>query len=132
MLYKATEATSCDDVRVQLFKKVNHWTSLDALPPTTDAMQFHIERAHYQSMVWMKATNFKPVLPSPGKMGWIEENGQLSPKLVSLPHIPKSYTDIVSCGCTKGCKSQCCTCRKGKLICTGACKCGGYDCMNIA
>lgn len=128
-LYNVQEVASCDNARVKLFFKCK---SQDALPPTSDALQFHVQRAHFQSMVWMQATNPQPVLPSPATMGWTMEGGQLSPKLVSLAPIPQSCKDIVACGCTKGCKSQSCTCRKGKLTCTGACKCVDSDniCMN--
>jgi hypothetical protein len=128
-LYSVPEVSSCDNARVKLFFKCK---SAEALPPTTDALQFHVQRAHYQSMVWKQATNPRPVLPSPATMGWKMEDGKLSPKLVSLAPIPESCKDIVSCGCKRGCKSQSCTCKKGKLTCSGACECAnsGNICMN--
>ena len=129
MMYSVSDVNKCDDARVKLFCKCK---SQDALPPTSDAIKFHIMRAHYQSLVWMQATKPHAILPSPATMGWREEDGQLVPQLISLAPIPESCADIVTCGCTKGCKSQSCTCRKGKLTCTGACKCAGSDisCMN--
>ncbi|MES9880098.1 MAG: hypothetical protein ABW185_04375 [Sedimenticola sp.] len=128
-LYGTPEANSCDTVRVKLFCKCK---SPEALPPTTDALQFHTQRAHYQSMVWIQATTPQPDLPSPTTMGWKIQDGQLTPKLVSRAPIPESCRDIVSCGCTKGCRSNRCTCKKGKLTCTGACKCvdSNFLCMN--
>lgn len=119
-LYGVPESNSCDQARVKLFCK---FKTQETLPPTTDALQFHIQRAHYQSMVWNQAANPQQVLPSPETLGWTMDGGQLSPQLTSLGPIPESCKNIVSCGCTKGCTSLNCTCRKGKLVCTVACKC---------
>ena len=98
-LYSVSEVASCDNARVKLFLKCK---SPDELPPTADALLFHVQRAHYQSMVWLQATNRQPVLPSPSAIGWTVEDGQFSPKLVSLAPIPESCNGIVTCGCTKG------------------------------
>jgi len=125
-LYGVPESNSCDQARVKLFCKIK---SPEALPPTTDALKYHVQRAHYQSLVWKQATNPHQVLPSPETIGWTMDEGQLSPKLSSLAPIPKSCKDIVSCGCTKGCTSLNCTCRKSKLVCTGACKCADSSIM---
>ena len=121
--------TSSDSARVKLFSKCK---MPDALPPTSDALKFHIQRAHYQSMVLRQASNPQPVLPSPSEMGWTLKEGVLSPKFVSLHPMSTSCADIISCACTKGCKSHSCSCRKGKLVCTGTCRCADsdIDCMN--
>lgn len=47
-VYGVPDMTSSDSARVKLFSKCK---MPDALPPTSDALKFHIQRAHYQSMV---------------------------------------------------------------------------------
>ena len=90
-LYNVRELSSCDNARVLLPMQI----SRSPIPPTTDALRFHVQRAHYQSIVWRQAINPQPVLPSPATMGWGIEDGKLSPKLMSLPPIPESSKDIV-------------------------------------
>jgi hypothetical protein len=34
-----------------------------SLPPTSDALKLHIERAHFQANVWKQANVVKPILP---------------------------------------------------------------------
>ena len=53
-----------------------------------------------------------PVLPTVPDMCWVCKDGQLVPRLLSLPSIPKACSEIMSCGCTKGCLSRLCSCRK--------------------
>ncbi|KAG1680659.1 hypothetical protein GQR58_012249 [Nymphon striatum] len=42
---------------------------------------------------------------------------------MSLPPIPVACKDIIRCGCKTGSSSGRCSCRAGKLKCTGACAC---------
>ena len=47
-LYHVENETKTEAARVQLFNKRK---ALEALPPTSDALHVHIERAHYQTLV---------------------------------------------------------------------------------
>lgn len=123
-IYKVPKATSCDQARVTVFCKCK---STESLPPTSDATRYHIQRAHFQSLIWLQAVKPKPLLPSPTDMGWKLVDEKLVPTLGSLPPIPESCKTIISCGCKKGCTSSTCSCRKGKLKCTGACMCADSD-----
>ena len=129
-LYKVQTADTCDKARVILFRKCR---SQEALPPTTDAAHLHIKRAHYQSMVWLQASCPTPQLPQVTDMGWFYSNGKLVPKLMSLPPIPDACTEIVSCGCKKGCLTERCGCRKMRLPCVAYCSCMDTDikCRNV-
>lgn len=118
-LYDVATAMTSNDARVKLFCKGK---TPQALPPTSDALNLHIKRAHYQTRVWRESVLAKPALPSPVTAGWILDQGQFRPELMSLTPIPQSCTEIVSCGCNEGCSSKKCSCRKGKLICMAACK----------
>ena len=104
----------------------------ETLPPTSDAAKFHIMQAHYQASVWNQAHVPLPDLPPVTEMGWIHLNGQLVPRLLSLPPIPESCKEITSCGCTKGCLSQRCSCRKVQMECIEVCNCKrNAACRNI-
>ncbi|KAG1714697.1 Kelch-like protein 1 [Nymphon striatum] len=89
-IYK-TSSKNCDQARVKLFSKCN---ASDSMPPSSDAAQYHIQRANYQSLVWIEACNPKPVIPSPTESGWKLVDGVLKPVLTSLPPIPKACKDI--------------------------------------
>ena len=119
-LYDVATAMTSNDTRVKIFCKGK---TPQALPPTSDALNLHIKRAHYQTRVWRESVLAKPALPSPVTAGWILDQGQFRPELMSLTPIPQSCTEIVSCGCNEGCSSKKYSCRKGKLICMAACKC---------
>ena len=129
-LYGVPETDMCDEARVKLFCIGQ---AQEALPPTSDATRFHIKRSHYQASVWMQAHVPSPVLPTVTDMGWDRKDGQLVPRLLCLPPIPKACSEIMSCGCTKGCLSRLCSCRKMSLPCIEACKCHkhGAECRNI-
>ena len=119
-LYNLNDIDKCDKARVVMFCKGR---SQESLPPTPDAALLHIKRAHYQSMVWVQAHLARPVLPKVTDMRWMDDNGKLIPELITLLPIPDSCSEIVVCGCVKGCLSQRCSCRKTGVRCTEACKC---------
>ena len=77
----------------------------------------------YQAMVWRQATCNIPLLPQPETMGWSKDNGILVPILMSVSPIPEICTEVITCGCTKGCNFGKCGCKKGNLPCTKSCKC---------
>ena len=57
-----------------------------------------------------------PVFPTVTGMCWDRKDGQLVPRRLSLPPISKACSEIKSCGCTKGCLSRLCSCRKNELL----------------
>ena len=120
---------TADEARCILFPKA---TTPNALPPTSDALRFHIQRCHFQSMVWLQASQAEMVLPPPGSLGWKVVDEKLIPQLTSLEPIPRSCLEIITCQCTKGCGTLRCKCRKAKLYCTGAYRCysQGSPCIN--
>ena len=60
--------------------------------PTSNAPQLHIQRAHYQSMVWIQAICDIPLLPpQPEKMRWSKSNGTLVPTVMPLAPMCRSY-----------------------------------------
>ncbi len=60
--------------------------------PTSNAPQLHIQRAHYQSMVWIQATCNIPFLPpQPETMGWSKGNGTLVATVMPVAPMCRSY-----------------------------------------
>lgn len=109
-MYGVPESDSCDEARVTLFCKL---MSPEVLPPTTDALQLHIQRAHYQAMVWRQAVLPQPILPLPMSSAWVLQDGILKPRLTSKAPVPDTCVETVSCSCRTVCSSQRCTCKKG-------------------
>lgn len=127
-----TNDVSCNDARATLFSRCQ---GPEALPPTSDAAQWHIKRAHYQALVWRQAYKTNPILPPIEEMGWSVINGRLEPKLMSVAAIPKSCSLMVTCRCSCGCKTSKCSCRTAGLLCTGGCKCRrtvDHPCQNAS
>ena len=60
--------------------------------PTSNSPQLHIQRAHYQSMVWIQATcNIPLIPPQPETMRWSKGNGTLVPTVMPLAPMCRSY-----------------------------------------
>jgi hypothetical protein len=128
-VYKV-DAESVDHARSVLFAQAR---PLGTLPPTHDALSFHIKRAHYQAAVWQQADRQHPALSPPETLGWRIENGKLVPTLTTLPSVPESCVALIFCSCTTQCRRNNCKCKKAGLPCTAACKCSTSQdtCRNV-
>ena len=104
----------------------------ESLPPTSDALQFHLMRVHYQALIWRYFHCSKPNLLSPDSMGWERTTAGLQLKLISLSPILDAYLEIISCSCCAQCRSFHCKCRKADMACTtcGCRKQGESTCIN--
>ena len=128
-IYGVPEFDTCNKARVMLFCIGR---TQDTLSPASDAATFHIMRSHYQASVWNQAHLSYHALPPVTEMRWMHLDGRLVPRLLSLPPIPKACREITSCGCTKGCLSQRCSCRKIRMECIESLNCRklGDNCRN--
>ena len=93
-IYGLEEVDSVDKARVVYFTRSR---SLSSLPPTSDALCYHIQRSHYQAMVWLQACCAYPNLPEPTALGWKLVDGKLTPELMSLPAVPESCIEVIAC-----------------------------------
>ena len=126
MLYSGNEGVSdINEVRYNLFVKGK---SIEALPPTRDALRLHVERANFQCYVWKRATHPIQDLPDPTKCGWIKDGNVLRPRLMMIESVPENCHQLVTCQCRHGCTLRC-GCAKHKMPCIPSCYCGG-DCHN--
>ena len=119
-LYNINNMSNTNEARVILFNKSR---SPESLPPTSDALQFHIQRAHYQVAVWRQAYLAYPDTPNTKAMGWKVEETKVKPLLMSLSPVAKSCREIITCNCKSGCKTLRCRCKKSHLNCTRGCTC---------
>ncbi|MES9881148.1 MAG: hypothetical protein ABW185_09730, partial [Sedimenticola sp.] len=132
-IYNVSHTDSIDTARYYLFSKS---AKPEALPPTSDALRFHVMRVNYQTMIWRQACCAAPELPAPDSMGWKCADGNLVPILMSRNPIPAACLDVIACSCNKMCGTLRCKCRKSGLRCTISCRCKsrGDDttpCMNL-
>ena len=122
LLYDRTSTcTEVNQARKKLFAKTS---SVQRIPPTRAALEQHVKRAAFQGgHVWGQALAPDPVLPSPSTWGWIKtDNGLYEPHWTTLPEASKTCYEFISCGCKKGCRTNC-KCKKAGLQCTALCKC---------
>lgn len=94
----------------------------EGLPPTSNSIQHHIERANYQTMVWKKCLRLMRGLPSPLGNGWqMCDNNVIMPLLMTKEAAPVGIMELTSCKCEKSsCRSSHhCICRKNEMPCTG-------------
>ena len=134
-LYNKPDVDEINELRYQLF--CANPSKSSSLPPTKDALYWHIQRANYQAALLRLALSADP-FSSPDGHWWqvLAPNHAtdptaipvLVPKWMSEPAAPERVLDLVSCKCTTGCTTQCCRCRKSNLHCSAACFC--TNCSN--
>ena len=110
---------------------------LCTLPPTTEAFEQNVRRAHHQVAHWYSALSGDPPNLSAVEHGWEadETNKCLIPRNMrdGVPYAPEDILKLVRCGCTsdRACSSGKCGCMGRQLPCTMFCNCGGENnCYN--
>lgn len=118
-IYGDKETTSLDLLRCARAQK---GISVKRLPPTNNSFYQHLLRCVYQVFIWKHATVGNIHMPSPTEFGYYDNNGQMSPIMMTQEAAaPELINDIV-CDCTDTCQSQCC-CGIHNQPCTSACAC---------
>ena len=126
LMYDRTSGISgINEARKQLFTQKSR--ALENLPPTLAALEQHIKRVCYQSNCWNQALIPNPDLPSPADWGWKKDQTGWQPVWTTLPEASQSCSELIRCGCKKGCTGRC-KCFKAALKCTALCFCSG-DCQ---
>ena len=110
---------------------------LKSLPPTTEAFQENVKRAHLQACIWRSALDPDPPAMDRTNYGW--ENDLASRILlpISTPAdvelAPAEVLQLIKCGCSTAspCSTGRCGCVAANMSCTAVCKCqGGRQCQN--
>lgn len=126
LMYDRTSDTEeINEARKQLFTRKSR--TLENLPPTLAAPEQHIKRVCYQSNCWNQALIPYSDLPSPADWGWKKDQTGWQPVWTTLPEASRSCSELIRCGCKKGCTGRC-KCFKVALKCTALCFCSG-DCQ---
>ena len=114
-------------VRYKLFCSNNAQTC--DLPPTRDALKYHVARANYQACVWQNSLEAAAHTPSPHGHSCDVIDGHISIPWMEQQPAPKALLKFISCNCLKGhCVGGRCSCRKNVMSCTDACGC--VECSN--
>ena len=125
LLYDKT-STKChvNEARVDLFARKGR--DIYHIPPTQGSLLQHTRRAAYQAgYCWSQPLTPMLQLPPPEGWGWKENAGGTWDVVWSnLPEASKVCQELLRCGCTKGCRTNC-KCKKAALSCTSLCKCAG-------
>ena len=140
-----TPTSSMTEIRQKLWaQKTGKSTAapkLCSLPPTTEAFEQNVRRAHHQVAQWYCALSGDPPPLNAVEHGWEADdtNKCLIPRNMEdgIPYAPEHILKLVRCGCTseRACRGGKCGCMGRQLPCTLFCTCGGgaacYNPFNI-
>ena len=123
------ETESANEARYRLFCMKS--ACEQALPPTSDALSLHIERANYQAAIHRRSLDQYISPPDPVGHGWMLEEGELKINWMRDPPAPPEILKQVNCSCKKSkCNTRVCSCKSNDVSCTELCGC--IDCANQA
>jgi len=112
--------------------KLNAAPQLKTLPPTNEAFEEHVYRAHLQTAIWKAVLEADPPSLNPVNYGWSLDRttGILVP--VTLPigvsPAPLDVLKMIKCGCSP---LRPCASSAAQLSCSMFCGChGNNDCQN--
>lgn len=130
MYVPTTTEVSIHVLRCSMFRQPK--MTIENLPPTKDALEQHIKRANYQTLIWHQSMVTNPQLPSPFASGWKLEDNALKPLLATKDPISVKCFKFAVCNCTETgykCRTRQCNCRKNNLRCSQSCSCTEW-CQN--
>ena len=105
--------------------------ALKSLPPTNEALEMNIMRAHYTAILWNESVSGCMPNIDPCQFGWETVNKSLMP--IKLPNgvevAPQEVLEMTRCKClASGCRTKRCSCQQAGLFCSELCGC--KDCKN--
>ena len=108
--------------------KLTKAPKLKSLPPTKEAFELHVLRAHIQTAIWKSANDSRPPELEPTKYGCERDVVSKSLVPITLPPdvtlAPPEVLELIRCGCSS--QTPCsCRCSVAKLSCTVLCACHG-------
>jgi len=136
---RLTKSSKLVNVNVSCFHvwdKATAAPKLCGLPPTTEAFEQNVYRAHFQVAQWYSALSGDPPPLNAVDYGWEadEANKCLIPRnMAGVPYAPKQILKLVKCGSVseRPCKGANCGCMGHQLPSTMFCACGvGRACLN--
>ena len=141
--YGSKERKNMTAVRFEIWsqkmahKRITAAPSLKTLPPTTEAFEEHVIRAHVQAAIWRSALETDPPAFEHNR-GWTTDGSSNGLVPVPLPPdvrpAPDDVLKMIRCGCSSArpCDTSRCSCSAARLSCTLFCSChGNEDCFNV-
>ena len=115
--------------------KLNTALKLRVLPPTTEAYEQHVRRAHLQAAIWRSALEADPPVLNPAYYGWSisTHTSKLEPVALPANVLPESVLKMIKCGCSSSqpCATARCSCSTAHISCSIFCACSGdKECRN--
>ena len=104
--YNVRNADTMSDARMSVWasktgRSMVSIPKLESLPPTNEAFEMNVRRAHLQAWIWKNPTVDIPQIEDYQKFGWraIEATKTLSPILLPsrVDMAPKSVLEFVKC-----------------------------------
>ena len=117
--------TSADEARHYLFCQKSKKS--EDLPPTSESLEHHLQRANFQVYIWKLALAPMQNLPPPIGHGWFLEEDKLVPVLMQKSCAPKGMLELTVCHCRRSACTRNCSCKLNRLPCTEACSCMSDD-----
>lgn len=74
-----------------------------SMPPNKDDLCLLVKRANYQTVIYKRALDPHPVVPSPHGHGWKINGDDISIHWMDLPPAPTSVMEFAHCSCKKNC-----------------------------
>ena len=107
--------------------------TLKYLPPTDEALELNIRRAHFVAIMWKNCLSGFPPNLDPCDYGWEKREDGVSLTPTMLPDgvavTPEEVLKITRCNCASSkCVNKRCPCKKADVDCTEFCGC--KDCEN--
>ena len=125
VMKKGTPLTNMDSLRDKQYHH-SKGLSLDELPPTSHAIDFHIRRAHYatheMTTILTQSLNQTPL--NPLSYGFEKQDETLVP-IRGVRPIPEEFA--IHCNCVKCATERWCSCHQNNLPCCTFCKCQVTD-----
>ena len=105
---------------------------LKTLPPTDEALELNIKRAHFAASMMKCCVTGKLPNMNPCEYGWELDTDEVSLKPTMLPDgveiTPKAVLQTTRCNCnTSKCRTNKCSCAKARIPCSDFCGCSKSD-----
>ena len=103
--------------------------ALKSLPPTDEALEVNIKRAHYVAIQWKSCISGNLPDLDPCDFGWEKDGESLRPIMLpdGIDVAPKKVLEMTRCKCKTQCKTNRCSCVKAKTSCSEFCGCQGCE-----
>ena len=91
-----------------------------------------VRRANYWAAIWHRTLQPGSSIPAPHGYAWPckpecgddpASHSSVEIQWMTCPAAPQASFDLITCGCTSGCSTQCCRCGKGHFDWSEACRC---------